>query len=63
MQLQQTWTMVHAVLSVSDTGCGMSEEFVRESLFVPSSVVIELPYSPLHRIFDLHRAVATDHIA
>ena len=25
----------HAVLSVSDTGCGMSEEFVRESLFVP----------------------------
>jgi hypothetical protein len=55
--------MVHAVLSVSDTGCGMSEEFVRESLFVPSSVVIELPYSPLRRIFDLHRAVATDHIA
>ena len=25
----------HAVLSVCDTGCGMSEEFVRESLFVP----------------------------
>jgi putative PEP-CTERM system histidine kinase len=25
----------HAVLSVSDTCCGMSEEFVRESLFVP----------------------------
>jgi putative PEP-CTERM system histidine kinase len=24
-----------AVLSVADTGCGMSEEFVRESLFVP----------------------------
>jgi hypothetical protein len=23
------------MLSVADTGCGMSEEFVRESLFVP----------------------------
>jgi putative PEP-CTERM system histidine kinase len=25
----------YAVMSVSDTGCGMSEEFIRESLFVP----------------------------
>lgn len=25
----------HVVISVADTGCGMSEDFVRESLFVP----------------------------
>jgi signal transduction histidine kinase len=26
-----------AVVSITDTGCGMSEEFVRTSLFAPSS--------------------------
>jgi putative PEP-CTERM system histidine kinase len=25
----------HAVLSIRDTGCGMSDEFIRESMFVP----------------------------
>ena len=32
----------------------------RKSLPQASSVVIELPYSPVHRIFDLHRSVAAD---
>lgn len=60
-------------LTVTHTGCGMSEEFVLESLFVKegsgttlchaSSVVIELPSSPLHRIVDPQRAVAKDRIA